>query len=242
MIDILKALVIPSNLCFLMAAIGLALCVAARTRKVALVVLASAGLLLVVFSSGKTATLLLSPLEYAYPQAPAQDTHARAIVILAAYAADDSDMPLSSRTNGAGLYRVVEGVHLWRRCQDCTVIVTGFSPTTDVMAELVVSLGVPQAQVQIDSDAANTSDSAANMRRTLGDRPFFLVTSAGHMPRSMGVFTKAGLRPLPAPTDHQLPKTVADANWHLSTFHLQCSDLAVHEHIGMWWYRLRGRL
>jgi uncharacterized SAM-binding protein YcdF (DUF218 family) len=110
------------------------------------------------------------------------------------------------------------------------------------MAELLTSLGVPQGQVQLDNDAANTGESAANIRRLLGDTPFYLVTSAGHMPRTMAVFAKAGMQPLPAPTDHRLPGTVAQAQWRPSAFHLECSDLAMHEHVGMWWYRLRGRI
>lgn len=242
MIEILKALVLPSNLCFLLAVSGLAMCVHARTRKAALIALVSAGVLLVVFSCGKTATLLLSPLEYAYPRVPDQAAPVRAIVVLAAYAANDQEMSLGDRPNSASLYRVVEGALLWQRCQDCVVVVTGSSPTTNVLADLLVSLGVPRARVQLDSDAANTSESAINMRRLLGDTPFYLVTSAGHMPRSMAVFAAAGMQPLAAPTDHRLPRSVAQAEWSLTAFHLECSDLAVHERFGMWWYRLRGRI
>ncbi len=161
MIDILKGLVLPSNLCFLLASSGLVLCVHRRTRRLATVALACAGFLLVVFSSGKTATLLLSPLEYGYPRVPDQATPARAIVVLAAYAADDPNMPLSARPNSSGLFRVVEGALLWRRCQDCAVVVTGRSPTTNVMAELLVALGVPRARVQLDNDADSTGASAS---------------------------------------------------------------------------------
>ena len=242
MMDILKALVLPSNVCFLLTVVGLLLCLRARTRKAALLSLASAGVLLIVFASGKTATLLISPLEYAYPRVTDQTVAARAIVVLSAYAADDPLMPLSSRPNASGLYRVVEAAHLWQRCQECAVIVTGRAPTTKVMAELLVSLGVPASQVQTDDEAANTGASAANMRHLLGDTPFLLVTSAGHMSRSVAVFAKTGMHPVPAPTDYQLPKSVAHAEWGLSSFHLQCSDLAVHERIGLWWYRLRGRI
>jgi len=242
MIGILKALVLPSTICFVLIAVGLLLCTRSRTRRSALATLATAGVLLVVFASGKTATFLMSPLEYAYPRVSNQTTEARAIVVLTAYATDDPLIPLSSRTNASGLYRVVEGAHLWQRCRECSVIVTGRAPTTTVMAELLVSFGVPPAQVHLDNEAANTGASAANMRRLLGDTPFFLVTSAGHMPRSMAAFVKAGMHPLPAPTDYQLPMSMTDAKWRLSAYHLQCSDFAVHELIGMWWYRLRGRI
>jgi uncharacterized SAM-binding protein YcdF (DUF218 family) len=94
--------------------------------------------------------------------------------------------------------------------------------------------------VQLHDSAGSTAGSAIDMRRLVGEAPFYLVTSAGHMPRAMAVFTKAGLHPLAAPTDHRLPQHVGQASWALSPFHLECSDLAVHEYIGMMWYRMRG--
>ena len=137
---------------------------------------------------------------------------------------------------------MTEAALLWRRCGECAVIVSGRPPATDVMGELLVSLGVPPAQLQLEEQSGSTFASAANVAQMLGDGTFYLVTSAGHMPRSMETFVRAGLHPLPAPTDHRLPRTVAQATWRLSPFHLQCSDLAVHEWAGMWWYRLRERL
>jgi uncharacterized SAM-binding protein YcdF (DUF218 family) len=74
----------------------------------------------------------------------------------------------------------------------------------------------------------------------VNDAPFYLVTSAGHLPRAMAAFVAAGLHPIAAPTDHQLPKNVSHAGWRLSPYHLQASGLAVHERVGMWWYRWRG--
>ncbi len=160
--------------------------------------------------------------------------------MLAAYAANDANMSLSDRPNHAAIHRIVEAVLLWRQCDRCLVVVSGGSPTTEVMTDTLVALGVPRGQVRMDDTAGNTAASAAHMRLLLGDTPFYLVTSGGHMPRSMAVFAKAGLHPVPAPTDRRLPKDFADAAWTLSPFHLECSDLAVHELIGLWWYRIRG--
>lgn len=240
MVSVLQAIVVPSHFCFLLIAAGLLLCIPPRTRKAAQVVLAAAGGLLIVLSSGKTATLLMSPLEYMYPRVPDNVAPARAIVVLAAYAANDPNLSLSDRPNDSALYRINEAVLLWRRCPDCTVVITGSSPTANVMADLLIALGVSHEKVTVDSDASHTAGSAMNVRRALGEAPFYLVTSGGHMPRAMAVFAKAGLHPIAAPTDHKLPKRVAQAAWALSPFHLECSDLAVHEHIGMMWYRMRG--
>jgi uncharacterized SAM-binding protein YcdF (DUF218 family) len=133
-------------------------------------------------------------------------------------------------------------VHLSQRCPNCDVIVSGKAETTTVMIELLQSLGVPETRIRGDHEAANTAASAANVKQLLGEGRFFLVTSAGHMRRAMGVFQKLGLAPIAAPTDYQLPKEVRQAEWRISPFHLWCSDLAVHEYLGIWWYRLRGRI
>lgn len=105
-----------------------------------------------------------------------------------------------------------------------------------------MALGVPNAQIQLDIKAANTSGSAANMRALLGEQSFYLVTPAGHMPRSIAVFRKQGLRPIPAPTDYHVPKNIAQANWSPSSPNLYFSDAAMREHVGTLWYRLTGRI
>lgn len=242
--EALANLVLPSNLILLIGFIGIVLSLLPRWRRGGPYFLTGAVILLLILSSGKAATALSSPLEYAYPKAPAPDVQspAKAIVILAAYAADDPNMPLSSRPNSSAMFRIVEAVHLWRACQQCTVIVTGIASTTKVMAESLEALGIPRAQIRVDSEAANTSGSAVNLRASLADQPFYLVTSAGHMPRSMGVFLKQGLRPIPAPTEYHVPKSLAQANWSPSSLSLSFSDIAVHEHIGILWYRLTGRI
>jgi len=70
----------------------------------------------------------------------------------------------------------------------------------------------------------------------------FLVTSAGHMRRAVGVFSKKGVVPIPAPTDYMLPRKARHASWTTNAVHLQASDIAVHEYLGIAWYRLTGRL
>jgi len=179
MVQILGSLVLPSQLGFLLAAAGILFLFPLRTRRTGMLMLVSAIAVLAVFSSGKTATGVMSPLEYAFPRIPDDPPPAQAIVILAAYAADDPNMSLSDRPNPSALYRIVEGVLLWRKCQDCRVIVTGSSPTTEVMGALVVALGVPSERVTLDTDAINTAASATNVQRLLGTNRFFLVTSAG---------------------------------------------------------------
>jgi uncharacterized SAM-binding protein YcdF (DUF218 family) len=240
----LTNVVAPSNLALVLGFVGLVLLVRPQSRRIAPYFLTGAVTLLLILSSGKTATALSSPLEYAYLKAPTPDASspATAIVILTSYATDDPNMPLSTRPNSSAMFRIVEAVHLWNACRQCRVFVTGSDPTARVMAAALADLGIPRTQIQIDSQSGSTGQSAVNMRTLLGEQTFYLVTSAGHMPRSMAVFHKQGLRPIPAPTDYHVPKDIAHAEWSPSSLSLYFSDLAVHEHLGLLWYRLTGRI
>jgi len=243
MIEYLKELIVPSNFCWLLTAIGAVVWIVPATRRRGPHLVAAAMALLAIFSCGKTATLLLSPLEYAYPRASdGLGMQVDAIVVLAGYAADDPNMPLSSRPNSSSLYRITEAIHLWRRCPQCTVVVTGMGATVKVMVDVLEESGIPKAKLRADDQATNTAASAANMKAILNDKKFYLVTSAGHMTRAMGVFVKQELQAIAAPTDYQLPRQVSHADWNLSPYHLQCTDAAVHEYIGIAWYRLGGRM
>src|SRR5262245_46300559 len=129
--EALSNFVVPSNVVILLGFIGILLSLRPQWRRLATLFLWSAPVLLLILSSGKTATALSSPLEYAYAKAPPPQEHpdAKDIVVLAAYAADDPNMPLSAKPNSSAMFRIVEAVHLWRACGHCNVIVTGVDPT-----------------------------------------------------------------------------------------------------------------
>lgn len=237
-----KEFLVPSNGCVVLAALGGLGIVVPSLRRCAPWLLSTAMLLLLVLSSGWTATALLSPLERAYPAMLQRDGQpaAAAVVVLGAYGVADSELPISSWPNDAALFRVVEAAHLRARCGACLLFVTGSSPTVDVMAQVLVSLGVPEAALVIDGNANTTVDSARNLEARLRGAQFLLVTSAGHMPRAMLAFRAQGLAPLPAPTDFRSPRSLGAANPWPTPHNLQLSDLAVREHLGLLWYRAQG--
>ncbi len=244
MIDHLQSIVLPSGIVTLLVLVGIAAIAFRPTRRVAAVPLVAAGLALLLFSNGLVATLLMSPLEYAYPamQDPQRHPEAKAIVVLTAYAADDEDMPLSSRLSYSTALRVLEAANLFARRPDCQVIVSGDAVAAGLMGEQLRQLGVPEDRLLIDAVADDTADSAENLRPAMAGKQVFLVTSAGHMQRAMGVFRKRGVLAIAAPTDFQLPRSAWHAEWTWSPFHLQASDLAVHEYLALAWYRLSGEV
>ena len=63
------------------------------------------------------------------------------------------------------------------------------------------------------------------------------MTSAWHMPRSMGVFQKIGWNVTPYPVDY---RTSSDASWQDFSLHYGPSDweLALHELLGYYVYKM----
>ena len=110
------------------------------------------------------------------------------------------------------------------------------------MKEVLLSLGLPDNQVIIEAESRSTFENAIVLQKKLNDRSFILVTSAGHMPRAVAVFKKLGMNPIPAPTDYQVGNNPLASHYLPSPSHLIYSDLAVHEYLGILWYRITRRL
>lgn len=244
MVKSLSNLVEPSGFATVLFLLGIACTVTLRTRRHSLALAAASGLVLLVFSNGLVATLLMSPLEYEYPalQDPTRYPEVRTIVVLTGWAADDDVFPLSARMNSSSAFRVLEAANLYAARPDCRVLVTGSDVAARIMHRQLQRLGIPDQALLIDVESQNTAASAARVRKLLGDAPVFLVSSAGHMRRAMWTFQQQGVRPIAAPTDHLLPRSARNASWTTSATHLQASDLAAHEYVGLVWYRLRDSL
>lgn len=242
--EILKTLLMPSGFAVLLFAIAVVLLLLRRWRRTMIALLVASGTIFTVFSSGPVASLLLGTLEYRYPylKDPSRYPQADTIVVLTGYAAGNHLMPLSSQVNSSSAYRLLEARHLHLACPQCKIIISGYETSPSIMKALLTELGIPAADILLDEHSPHTDASASNLRALLGNRPFFLVTSAGHMPRAMGVFTKQGLHPIPAPTDFSLPQNPWIAPISPNPQHLYYSDLAINEYAGLAWYYLTGKI
>jgi uncharacterized SAM-binding protein YcdF (DUF218 family) len=155
--------------------------------------------------------------------------------------------------------RVLYAAHLYRQGKAPRVICTGnvatggvaSHPEAEDMKELLVIVGVPADAIILQTDASNTHEHAKNLQALLRERNFkrvLLVTSAMHMPRAMGVFKKgcAGIEFIAAPTDFRIVERTSAPWYHelnglVSTpSNLVLFSEAMHEYVGMAWYRVRG--
>jgi uncharacterized SAM-binding protein YcdF (DUF218 family) len=114
----------------------------------------------------------------------------------------------------------------------------------DYVAPLFEQLGVSTERVIFENQARNTVENAEitlNMMAPRDDETWVLVTSAFHMPRAMGTFRKAGWSIQAFPTDFS---TYPQHEWRFGFrfFHgLGKLNAAVHEILGLIFYRLTGR-
>ncbi|MEM4655317.1 MAG: ElyC/SanA/YdcF family protein, partial [Thermosphaera sp.] len=198
--SIVKYLILPSSLMTISVLAGLVLLFFRTTRRAGIGMSCVGCIIYAVFGSGPVSVLLLSSLEFRIPPVAQKEREkAEAIVVLAAYGEAHPDHPLSSQVNGASAIRLLETVMSYRS-HPTTVFVSGFDDVARIMRDILVSAGVSDDQVIVDSVSRHTNESAEHLAPMLGDKPFLLITSAGHMPRAMGVFLKVGAHPLPVPT------------------------------------------
>jgi uncharacterized SAM-binding protein YcdF (DUF218 family) len=91
----------------------------------------------------------------------------------------------------------------------------------------------------VDS-ARDTEDESQAVKKLVGDAPVALVTSAWHLPRSVGLFERAGVVVHPCPT-HYLGSRNRDFRWedvNWDSDSLGRSTAACHEWLGLLWNRL----
>lgn len=121
------------------------------------------------------------------------------------------------------------------------------------MAQLLEPMGVPKTAILQDPNALNTRENAVNVKQIMqeqGIRRILLVTSALHMPRSVLIFKKLGIDPIPAPTDfyttlpiaNSEPTSTESAVLRLipNADNLEHTTRALKEYFGTFIYQLRG--
>ena len=226
-----------------------------RQRAGRLLVSAGAGLLLI-FSNGFVPNLLLRPLEQQYlpvpdltagPAGPAQAI--KYIVVLGGGHLTDPKLAVTSWVAPETLYRVVEGVRLYKAGPGRKLILSGgrvFSPLPEsqTMSRLVLIMGVNPQDILLESGSRDTEEQARLIKPLVGREKFFLVTSASHLPRAMALFQKQGLAPVAAPAGQLVRQS---QNWSPDDFFpnsggLLWVEIAQHEYLGLAWARLRGAI
>ncbi|MDX1572837.1 MAG: YdcF family protein [Methylophaga sp.] len=113
----------------------------------------------------------------------------------------------------------------------------------DIHQQLLQMAGVPDAQIHIEQNSRNTYENMQNLRKVLPDPDgqYLLVTSAYHMPRSIGIARKLGLNAIAYPVDYRSQRS-DQRKFDFALFeHLQTLEPAIREWLGLTVYFLADK-
>jgi uncharacterized SAM-binding protein YcdF (DUF218 family) len=244
---LLRLLIMPPASLMLMIAAGYLL--RRRFPRTGRTLCATGALLLVVLSTNAGALLLLHPLEE--QNAPfdlSRPSGAQAIVVLGAGGVDRAseyagmDMP-----DQVALVRLQYAAHL-QHATGLPLLTSGGGAAPGVQAPASVMARVlrddfrtPVAWVEDQSrDTAENAAYSARIFKAAGIKRVLLVTHAMHMPRAKAEFLRHGVEVVAAPTLFYSRATWSAYMLIPSASGMYRSFYAVHEWIGLGWYRVRG--
>ncbi|OAF17916.1 hypothetical protein AXW67_07235 [Bradyrhizobium neotropicale] len=222
---------------------------AALGRKLA----ATALVLLALAAFSPLGNLLLYPLESRFPPWDPSRGAPDGIIILGGSV--DPDL---SATHGTPIVRhaadrILAPAELARRYPNARIVFTGGNSDlisgdakeADWSGIALENIGIPKERLILERNSRNTYENALLTKQLVAPKPgerWLLVTSAFHMPRSVGLFRKVGFDVEAYPVDWRM-----GGREDLFSFSnsgrdgLSRTDVAMREWIGLVAYRLMGR-
>ena len=238
---------------------GLLLLLFTRKQKAGKILLSIGVILFTFLSYPALSNIFLRRLEYQYPpliSTAASDfapdevvPQVRWIVVLGGGHISDPNIPITSQLSGASLVRLIEAIRLHNQIPGSKLILSEgkvFDPVpgAETMAEVAKALGVKQEDLILESESKDTIDEARIIKSIVGNDKFILVTSALHMPRSMGMFKKLGMQPIPAPTGYIMKEKqgISPGDFFPSSDELRKAEGVIYEYLGLLLAKLRGQI
>lgn len=124
------------------------------------------------------------------------------------------------------------------------LLVHGAMTEAVVARQLFDSLGLEDRGVIYEDRSRNTWENAVFTKALVQPKPgerWILITSAAHMPRSVGIFRKTGWDVLPWPVGYKTGRSLTVQYNDALGLRLSRIDWSVHEWIGLVAYWLMGR-
>jgi uncharacterized SAM-binding protein YcdF (DUF218 family) len=203
-------MLLPTNFLIGIGVLG-ALLLATRFASAGRKLLIASVMLLAICGFSPLGYLLLYPLEQRFPPWDAVRGAPAGIVVLGGSIDADVSAAHGVAVIAAAANRILAAAALAHRYPNARIIFSGGSPSlrsdareADYAASLFESLGVSKERLIMERRSRNTQENAefskAIAAPKAGER-WLLVTSAYHMPRSVGLFRKAGFAVEAYPVD-----------------------------------------
>ncbi len=248
---LLWGLMNPGNLMVILLLAGLIMRRRDRWRRLGDRLIAGAAVALALVMLTPLAALVALPLESRFPRAEVPERVDGIIMLGGAVnptiTADRGDPSLNDAAE-----RVLAFAELVRRHPQARAVSTGGSGVLlrqgmkedQTVRAVLAQAGIPDGRVLYETESRNTWENALFGQAIAAPKPgerWILVTSALHMPRSVGIFTQLGWPVIPHPVDYRTrsdasPPVPAELDRPLALL-----DDAVREWIGLISYHLMGR-
>jgi uncharacterized SAM-binding protein YcdF (DUF218 family) len=244
------ALAQPLSLIFLLVGLGLLFLILQR-RRLAIAAQSLAALLLFLVAFTTLGSVMIQPLENRFPRSEAPAEISAIIVLGGATSSRVGGARGITELNGAG-DRMTEALVLALRYPQAPLVFTGGFGTIIAEGEteaasaerFFIAQGVDPKRLVLEDQARNTDENARLTAELIegGEAPALLVTSAFHMPRSVGLFRQAGVEVVPWPVDYRSTGTerlgIDIAN---PVLNIEITGIALREWIGLMAYHWTGR-
>lgn len=197
--------------------------------------------------------VLLAPLEDRFAKPDAMPQRVDGIVVLGGYMNGEINAGRKGFELNSAADRIFETMRLARLYPDARIIVSGgegaffenSAKEADSTRQMLTALGFTGARYIYENKSRNTVENAVFSRELAQPKPsetWLLVTSAYHMPRSIGCFRKADFDVIAWPVDYKtrsgehLALYLESPNEALSRF-----SVAMREWVGLTAYWLAGK-
>jgi uncharacterized SAM-binding protein YcdF (DUF218 family) len=241
----------PSNFLALVFALGLVLRIIGR-RRTGRILMGAALAIVLVCAVLPVGAWLLSPLENRFPQ-PALPERVDGVIVLGGAIEPGLSADRKALSLNGNAERLVAFAALARRYPAAKLVFTGGSGNLmrpdlregDWLGPFLDAAGIGRERVIVERDSRNTDDNARLTKSLVKPEPgqvWVLVTSARHMPRSVGIFRQAEWSVIPYPVDYLTVRDVGFGVGFNLAGGLAAVDAAAYEWLGLLYYRLSGRI
>jgi uncharacterized SAM-binding protein YcdF (DUF218 family) len=245
-------LLLPSNFLIALGLFG-AVLLLTRFARAGRRLMVTSFVLVAICGYSPLANFLLYPLESRFPKWDSSRGDPDGIIVLGGPLDADLSAAHGVPVIQGAADRLIGAATLAQRYPKARIVYTGGSPNlisndareADYATALFQGLGIPKSRLIMERQSRNTRENAEFTKQTAMPKPgerWLLVTSAYHMPRSIGVFRKAGFAVEAYPVDWKVGTTedLFTKYYLVANGGLYLVDIAVREWLGLIAYRISG--
>jgi uncharacterized SAM-binding protein YcdF (DUF218 family) len=217
-------------------------------QKLGKVLLTLGTVLLLIFSNTFITDWLSISLEHRFMPLLQQPPAVRWVVVLGGGNSGNDRFPANAKLSTGSMMRLIEGIRLYRKIPGSKLLLSGGSvfgslPDGQVMGQVAEAIGVPSKDIVLEADARDTEEEARIIHGMIHRDRFILVTSASHMPRSVSLFRKYGMDPIPAPSDFlaKPDSTISPTRLYPNAGSIGKAEKAFHEYLGLGWGQITSK-